>query len=104
MLEQEAQRRVDLQLRVPPLAYGVWVPGEGWLKDEQTRRCFAAVQIEVAQTAAQLYGHGARVLPFDESLAALAPVFLAREQERVARTWTARLTAWLKGVFKWANS
>lgn len=96
LIESETRRRMDAQLRLPLLTYGVWVDGIGWLKDTQTKRCFASVQLDVAESAAKLFGAPARVLPFDESLNTLADIFLRREQERIAQSWRVRFARWIK--------
>ena len=66
----------------PPLIYGVWIRGKGWLKNQAG--LFATTQIEVAQTAAKLYGRGAAIMPLDESLKDFEGIFLEREK---ARSW-----------------
>lgn len=68
---------------IPFLAYGVWIPGGGWLK--HGNRAFGDTRERVAQSAAWLYGSGAIVLPIDAPDAAmldLESVFLAQEQKR----------------------
>lgn len=96
LIESETLARVKLLTAVPLVAYGVWIDGVGWLKEEKTQRCFASVQIDVAETAAQLYGAPGRVMPFDESLNTLADVFLKRQQDVIAQRWTVRLKRWMK--------
>lgn len=75
--------------------YAVWIHGQGWLKQnaENPQSAFVSLEIEVAETAARLWGAGARVLPFDGSLLDFEPRFLEREGER---TLGYRLKAWLK--------
>lgn len=68
--------------------YGVWIEGAGWLKHTATGRVFGSDLRPVAETAAELWGPGARVLPCDPSLTEIEPQFLAQQaaqRERDAR-------------------
>ncbi len=74
----------------PEIMYAVWIPGVGWLKrdDADAQTTFVSYTREVAQTAAALWGGGARVLPFDGSLLELESRFRAREQAaRGLKAW-----------------
>ncbi len=77
-----------------PLVYAVWIRGRGWLKqnDAEPQTTFADVNREVAESAAQLWGKDARVLPFDGALLDLEQKFLAREIEL---SFAFRLRIWL---------
>lgn len=92
LIAQEIARQV--KANTVKIAYGVWIPGLGWLRHEPTKRVFAALQIEVAESAAALWGPDARVMAFDESLADLETVFLEREPVNAQgkpRDWKMRL-------------
>ncbi len=62
------------------IAYAVWIRGRGWLRDDGGN-VFADLHLEMAQGAAELWGSGARVVPFDDSMLNLEKVFLAHEHE-----------------------
>ncbi|MGB8647345.1 MAG: hypothetical protein WCF84_19075 [Anaerolineae bacterium] len=68
------------------IAYAVWIRGKGWLRDSGDS-VFADLHIEMAQGAAQLWGKGARVVPFDDAMLNLEKVFLAREREVSWTSW-----------------
>lgn len=95
LIDAELMRRTNLEMRLPPVVYGVWVPGAGWLKDPVTRRAFADAQIRVAESAAQLYGAGAHVLPFDASLLALEAMFLECAAQRENAPKIKKVMRWL---------
>ena len=83
-----------------PLIYGVWIDGHGWLK-LHNGVAFADTRIEVARTAATLWGADARILAIDErspqniaqesALEELADTFLIHRNERIKTRWH-----WLK--------
>ena len=104
LIANEVQRRLaETRPRVP---YAVWIEGTGWLKSEQGR-VFADMNREVAETAAELWGPGARVLPVDlpdggqNALQVLETKFLQQQQDRRNRRWTARL---LRAIRTWLIS
>ncbi len=84
----------DAQASLPPLVYGVWIPGLGWLKSPDGRH-FADLNREAAESACRLYGPGARVEVFDDAMRDLEPVFLEQERRRAEgaerRGWWSRL-------------
>lgn len=91
-----ARRLVEQQVHVP---YGVWIEGQGWLKNEQGR-VFADLHREVAQSAAELWGTGARVTAIDlpdatgrAALEGFEKQFLEQQAKRRASTWWERWTA-----------
>ena len=84
-----------LELAAPRLIYGVWITNSGWLKNEQGR-AFADEHIELAQTAARLWGHGAVIMPIDDSLKDFERVFLMQQSFARQRTWWNRLTIFIK--------
>lgn len=104
-LEAEAQRRAkDAQ---PQFAYAVWIDGKGWLKQIGTDRVFADPRIEVAQSAAQLYGNGAQVMPIDlpdhegkAALQLLEKQLLNVQYERHERRWFVQLAHWLRNYWQ----
>ena len=69
------------------IAYGVWLPSIGWLS--HGKRVFMDPRREVAESAAALWGRGARVMACDESLVDLESVFLERQTQpaRMKRWW-----------------
>ncbi len=90
MLEAEITARVTKLVAVPPLTYGVWIRGVGWLKNENGL-IFADVRLVVAQQAARLYGRGACVVPVDQALGDLEKLFLQRERLSEQNRWWRRL-------------
>ena len=79
------------QPRPNPVAYGVWIAGTGWLRSGDGKT-FAALEKTVADSAAELWGAGARVLPVDDSLIELQDVFLAQQAAPQKKAWWAWLT------------
>ncbi len=73
---------------IPPLTYGVWITGIGWLKDENSR-FFADPRLEYAQTALRMWAIGdntpCRVELIDNSMIGLQNTFMAREQKHLER-------------------
>lgn len=82
--------------RIPPLLYGVWVKNQGWLADDNAG-AFQTLQIEVAHSAARLWGWGAQVMPYDASLTVLQRKLLQHQRETRA---VARLRRWINGLRK----
>jgi hypothetical protein len=68
--------------------YAIWIRGQGWLRPinpssgEIVNDPFSTFELNLAQAALHLYGDGAEILPFDDSMMALEPLFLKREQAR----------------------
>ena len=67
------------------IAYGVWLPSIGWLS--HGKRVFMDPRREVAESAAALWGRGARVMACDESLVDLQDQLLEHQAEREQRRW-----------------
>lgn len=61
-----------------PLMYGVWTPGQGWLRGPAG--VFATEHEEVAQQTARRVGQGAKVYFIDDALSDLEPNFLSLEK------------------------
>lgn len=99
--------------QLPPLVYGVWIAGEGWLKKDA--RPFADLNPEMADQAARmLYPTPAEVRLFDDAMLALEHRFLECEAEAAAeakaqtrarneRKIVYRFTKWLKVLFGGKN-
>ena len=69
----------------PPLVYGVWIEGQGSLKDHG--RVFSDLRREYAEEVLRfLVGTPAKIALFDESMLALESLFLAKEEERKTAT------------------
>lgn len=64
----------------PPKLYGVWIPGEGWLKTHSGAVAF--VHEIVADSTAKRIGRGAYVDFIDDSLKDLEMQLLQAEQEQ----------------------
>jgi hypothetical protein len=82
-----------------PQAYGIWIPGMGWLK--KGSRAFADVREPVARAAAKLYGEGAFVLPIDAPDTAMLDfedVFLERERLKSEHSARARVRRMWRGL------
>jgi hypothetical protein len=64
-----------------PLVYGVWVEGQGWLKDHG--RVFSDLRREYAEEVLRfVVGTPAHIALIDDSMIALEQLFLAKEAER----------------------
>jgi hypothetical protein len=64
-----------------PLVYGVWVEGQGWLKDHG--RIFSDMRHEYAEEVLRfMVGTPAHIALIDDSMIALESLFLAKEEER----------------------
>lgn len=85
--------------QLPPIRYGVWLPRRGWLKNGH-KGVFGDIHIEVAQSAAKLYGAGAFVTPIDDGfMSDIENTFLAQDIERhERRQWARRFTEWARGL------
>lgn len=68
------------------LVYAVWIEGKGWLRDDKGN-VFADLHKELADGAAQLWGRGASVVPFDESMLNLEQTLLQRARARKQLGW-----------------
>lgn len=68
----------DQQIPLPK--YGVWIPGQGWLKG--ARGVYADLNKAVAKEIAKRIGKGARVYFVDEAIADLEQVLILAEKER----------------------
>ena len=69
-------------IELPPLTYGVWINGKGWLKDKSGRH-FADLRIEYAEEVIDfLLDTPARVALIDESMMALEDLFLEKENQQ----------------------
>jgi hypothetical protein len=78
--------------------YGVWIPGQGWLKAEKPNHSlepFAHENYHVAYEVALHLGNGAEVWYIDPPLVALEQEFIRAEQFRKER-WN-RFLARLRG-------
>ena len=65
----------------PVLIYGVWIDGQGWLKDHG--RVFSDLRREYAEEVLRfMVGTQAHIALIDDSMIALEQLFLAKEQER----------------------
>ena len=73
---------------IPPLTYGVWITGVGWLRDQNGRH-FADPRKAYAQTALRMWiigGSGpARIELIDDSMIGLQSVFIEQERLHIAR-------------------
>jgi hypothetical protein len=71
----------------PPILYGVWIPGQGWLKTHAGAVAF--VHRTVAESTAKRIGSRARSEYIDDSLKDLEQTLLQAEVERRNRSlWT----------------
>lgn len=69
--------------------YGVWIPGQGWLKVNGEPVAFQLRDVALA-TSKRIRNY-ARVEFIDNALADLEPYFLSLEKQREHRTWYRRL-------------
>lgn len=109
LISEEIKRNIDLELRLTPIAYAVWIPGKGWLR-HKTNVMFLDARRPVAETAAKLYGNGAIVYPSDApaneaatqgELGELEALFLEQERGRAMQSKQAARFSRLKGL--WAG-
>ena len=73
---------------LPRVAYGIWLPGYGWLKVRAlsgSMVAYAEINQDVARRYAEWIGNGARIEPVDPSLVALESELLRYEKERRER-------------------
>jgi len=63
-----------------PLMYGVWLPGKGWLRGEESRALMFTEKI-VAQETARRVGQKAKVYFIDQSLVDIEQGLLDAEQK-----------------------
>jgi hypothetical protein len=63
-----------------PKLFGVWLPGEGWLKGKDI---FADVDIEKAKQVARLIGRGAVVYFIDKSIIDFEQRYLDNERKSI---------------------
>jgi hypothetical protein len=68
----------------PETLYGVWIPGEGWLRGKDV---FADPSLDKAQQVARLVGRGARVYFIDESIRDLEQRYLEQEKRTLWHTF-----------------
>lgn len=78
----------------PPVSYGIWVPGRGWLRGP--RGAFADPRLKIVRTAARLYGEPVQILPIDDALAEMERTFLDLEDRRKVE----RRLRWLR-LWRW---
>lgn len=86
---------VDEPAPLPPLVYGVWLPGQGWLRDRNKRE-FADLHIEYAEQAARLVSGKVRLI--DDSMIALEALFLEQEALKHERRIWIRIRRWVHGL------
>ena len=67
---------------IPPITYGVWLPGRGWLKGAN-HQAFGDTHKEVAEELAFRIGTGAKVYYIDKALVDLEAQLLEAESLRI---------------------
>jgi hypothetical protein len=92
---------------IPPLTYGVWIEGRGWLRDAEWNHVFADPRIEYAKAALRMWMIGgtgpARVELIDESMIGLQSTFLERERLRDAHKELAAKLSFKQKLRRWIN-
>lgn len=64
--------------------YGVWIPGEGWLKGKDiSKDIFADTSLEKARQVSQLIGRNSRVYFIDQSIIDLERLYLEQEKRSI---------------------
>lgn len=97
---------------VPPLTYGIWIVGAGWLRD-QNGRFFADPRMQYAKTALRMWVIGgtgpARIELIDDSMTGLQTIFIERERLHIARKellnglpFRERLRRFINGLLRFA--
>ena len=89
---------------LPPLMFGIWIPGKGWWKlpveGHALERAYAEMRREIAEYyARRIIRHGAYVQPIDKQLELGEHQLLALEVERNAGKWRTRLWHSLKNWY-----
>jgi hypothetical protein len=93
---------------IPPLTYGVWIEGRGWLRDDNGHY-FADPRIPYAKTALRMWMFGndgkARIELIDDSMIGLQNIFIERERLHEAHnelsakmSFRQRLRRWINGL------
>lgn len=72
---------------LPTILYGVWIPGTGWLRGDQSRALMFADKA-VAQEIAQRIGRRAKAYFIDQSLVDIEGHLLDAEKERTFKPWS----------------
>jgi hypothetical protein len=95
---------------IPPLTYGIWITGSGWLRSTSGDHYFADPRIEYAKTALRMWKIGdntpARIELIDESMIGLRDMFLERERQHEITielnqkrlSFRERLRRWINGI------
>ena len=73
-----------------PLVYGVWIVGDGWMRDSHGR-IFSDMRREYADDALRMYRGNAQIVLIDDSMIELEPLFLERERAEIAAIEQGRL-------------
>ncbi len=78
---------MDEKPTIPPVLYGVWLPGAGWLRVNRDGQPvpFADAHREVAAEVARCIGRGAVVRFIDIALMSLESDYLAQEKRKAER-------------------
>jgi hypothetical protein len=83
-----------------PVLYGVWIPGDGWLKGRKPTGEIVALSFDsklVALEAAARVGKNAQVFFIDDSLAAIEAALIESEAGRKLGFWERLKRNWQKG-------
>jgi hypothetical protein len=83
-----------------PILYGVWIPGEGWLKGRKPTGEIVALSFDskaVALETAGRVGKDAQVFYVDDSLTAIESALLEAEENRKLGFWERLRKNWKKG-------
>lgn len=70
----------------PGVFYGVWIPGNGWLRIGSA--VYADTHKEIAEEVARCIGNHSAVRYVDESITQLESAYLQQEKESIWDIWT----------------
>ncbi len=93
MIEAEVERR--FRAFEPPIPYGIWLHGQGWLKHERTGRVFSDHRLALVKSIADMF-EGSERKPVDQSAIDLESQLLEQEAHiDLKKKTTKRRFAWL---------
>jgi hypothetical protein len=99
-------KKIKLPPDIPPLTYGVWINGTGWLRSNDGHY-FADPRMEYAKAALRMWKIGdntpARIELIDESMIGLRDIFIERERMHDVNKELNRKMSFKKHLRRWLN-
>lgn len=72
----------------PDPMYGVWLPGEGWLRNREKTKTFADYNIDIARQVAKCVGRGAKVRYIDDFIEMIESRYLDKESRTLWQSFS----------------